>query len=193
MTPYSHSHSHSLPPPPSSTSPSSSDDLSFLTLPPLSLPPPLPSDASPRASLLLFLSLQELRASTYHSWESAFRLYLDRRTAAGLRSYTDLCQVVTVRFQTLSLRVKLLMAQLQEADARLAGVVAEVQQWEARKLRLTVEMQELASEWVVLRKEPFARDFHERQAALREAMSEAVEAINDRLGELRYDVRYRKQ
>ena len=180
---------------PSSTS-SSQPLLTPLTLPPLS------ANTSLRDSLLSFLSLQEQRARTYHEWDSAFRVYLEHKDEAHLHSYTALCQQVTQHFQLLSLHIKLLIAHVQllppssppsTPPARLAALMESVQNEEREKLRLCIEQQQLASEWVVVRKEPFAGEFHEAQTALRERQREVVEAINDLLTDLRYEVAYKKR
>ena len=211
--PQSLAHLHSsLPSSLSSSSPSpSSPSASPLPTPltPLSLPPPLTSTSSIRSSLLTFLALQEQRARTYHDWAAAFTAYTrqhDTHAAppsdADLLAFTDTCTQVTQHFRTLSLQVKLVIAHLQSLPpssppstppAALAQLLSSVQAEEQAKLRLTVEMQQLTSRWVVERKEPFAREFHEEQSRVRERMGEVVDAINDLLTEIRVEATYKQR
>lgn len=163
---------------------------------PILLPtfPPLPPSTTVRDCLRHFLSVQEQRALTYSAWQASFRHYLSTKREADLHAFTSHCQQATTAFQQLSLQVKLCVAQLQvAASSEWAEQLQAVQRLEREKLELTVGMQEVSSEWLVVRKEEFSSELQEQMSVRRRRMDEVVEAINDILTEVKYEVRYKKQ
>ena len=193
---HTHSHHHSNAAPRHSLAPLPSVPRAT---PPAAAPlptfSPLPPTASVRDCLRHFLLVQEQRALAYSAWQSAFRLYIAQHDdERDLLAFTSHCQHATLAFTRLSLQVKLCIAQLQTAGSdEWPPLLQEVQRLEKEKLGLTVGMQELTSEWVVRRKEPFSSELQAQLSVRRERMDEVVEAINDILTEVKYDVNYKKQ
>ena len=191
-----HSHPHQQSPvsPPSALSAATTTSTACIA--PVDLPAcsPLSPSSSERDCLRRFLAVQEYRALTYSAWQAAFRTYLASAHESDLLAFTAHCQHVTAAFQQLSLQVKLCIAQLQRPNSEeWAQQLQAVQRLEKEKLGLTVAMQELSSEWVIRRQEPFSGELQQQLMVRRRRMDEVVEAINDILTEAKYEVRYKKQ